>query len=472
MNRPATMRRSARQLELALLALLASLAVLAWTRLGATSAYWLSGRAYLLVLFACTPSLFYLRRARRHPERAERLPLLPVLGLIYAVYYGLPPLLVDRPTFMSAAPTSEALQRAVDLALGGWLALLAGYSIRLGRGPSKLAFRMDEIRARQLAWPLALAGLACHLALRANWVPRAFVQPVLLLSWLHQVGVGVGLILALRGRLGNVAKAAVLGLGVPSLFLVRLGEYGISSLVFVAIYVLLLLWAVRGAIPWKLALPALAVLLLFKGGVAEFRRALAFGGPGSSTQLARATLLADLVRDHVANEGVAVAAVRSARTVRDRTSMIALMGHVLERCPDHVPHWGGRSYAALPASVIPRAVWPNKPQKQLGQTFGHAFGLLAPDDRGTSINLPQTVELFVNFGSAGVLLGMAVFGLLYRWLVRHLAGAASDDGTLLVGALLFSRLCNVESDASLVFGTVIQSALVLYVCLRLFGART
>ncbi|MEX1026212.1 MAG: hypothetical protein WD226_14150 [Planctomycetota bacterium] len=472
MTREERLAQSAVRMRYALIAVLLGLAYLAFRRLGATDAYWLSGRAYLLVLVATAPSLVYLRRAAEAPERAERLPLLPVLGLIHAVYYGLPPLLVDRPTFMSAAPSSAALQAGVDLVLFGWLALLAGYHLPLGKAPTRAAFRLDEQRALALAWPLALLGFGCHLLLRSGSVPAALEQPVLLVSWLHQIGVGIGIIAALRGRLGGVARAAVLLLGVPSLFLVQFGAYGVGPLVFVALFVLYLVWAVRGAVPWSLVLPALALLLLIKGGVSEFRRALATSAPGSTTQWERARLLTDLVRAHVGGGNAASAVLDAGRTVRDRTSMIALFAHVIERTPEHVAHWRGDSYRALPASVVPRAVWPDKPTKQLGQTFGHAFGLLAPDDVGTSINLPQTVELFVNFGASGVVIGMALFGWLYRWLARRLAGWDADDGTILVGALIFARLAGVESDTSLVWGTVLQAAIVLYLCFRLFGARS
>ena len=57
-------------------------------------------------------------------------------------------------------------------------------------------------------------------------------------------------------------------------------------------------------------------------------------------------------------------------------------------------------------------LWPDKPEERLGQAFGHRYGVLQPADTITSENVPWLTEFFVNFGIAGVLLGMSLVGLV------------------------------------------------------------
>ena len=80
--------------------------------------------------------------------------------------------------------------------------------------------------------------------------------------------------------------------------------------------------------------------------------------------------------------------------------------------------------------------------------------------------LPQLVELFVNFGWTGVLLGMAAIGALYRVLYARLNQPGVGEGTTLLAAVVFAELVNIESDFSLVFGGLLQTAVVLYFVLR------
>jgi hypothetical protein len=77
-------------------------------------------------------------------------------------------------------------------------------------------------------------------------------------------------------------------------------------------------------------------------------------------------------------------------------------------------------------AMIPRAVWPDKPvYAGSGGLVTRFTGLTFA--KGTSVGIGQVMELYVNFGRAGVLAGYLLLGLLLGWLDAR-AGAALVTG--------------------------------------------
>jgi hypothetical protein len=95
-------------------------------------------------------------------------------------------------------------------------------------------------------------------------------------------------------------------------------------------------------------------------------------------------------------------------------------------------------------TIVPRFLWPSKPSLQAGYEFGQKYLGLPPEIR-TSIPITQPGDLYMNFGLAGVLLGMAAWGavasLLYRWFVRQASVAA-----ILVYVTAISIIVTIEAD--------------------------
>ena len=81
---------------------------------------------------------------------------------------------------------------------------------------------------------------------------------------------------------------------------------------------------------------------------------------------------------------------------------------------------GGETILNAFIALIPRAVWPNKPIVGGGGDIvtnytGIEFA------RGTSVGAGQILEFYVNFGRAGVLVGMFILGLLIGFFDLHAA---------------------------------------------------
>ncbi len=78
-----------------------------------------------------------------------------------------------------------------------------------------------------------------------------------------------------------------------------------------------------------------------------------------------------------------------AQTVGERSATADLLADVIQRTPSDVPYWRGETYVSLVGAFVPRILWPDKPEKNIGQRFGHRYELhLGIEDTGTSINLP------------------------------------------------------------------------------------
>jgi hypothetical protein len=66
---------------------------------------------------------------------------------------------------------------------------------------------------------------------------------------------------------------------------------------------------------------------------------------------------------------------------------------------------------------------------------------------------------------------MLGIGVLYAFVGLKLNHPLAGEGTTLIGALIYSELVNIESDFSLVFGGLLQTAVVLWLVLRLCAPR-
>lgn len=417
----------------------------------------------LLTLAALAPAL---RRWSRPPllseEEAAPMPVLPLVGVLHALYFGLPLLLGG-----GGSPRWAAL--AGGVALGGWGLFCAGHRARaFGAFPSplRLSFAGDRSQARA-AWAFVGLGAVLGRIVPAGAESSSLGQLAVLLPELERVGIGLLVLLAFRGALSRSRRLLLWAGLVPLHLVVQLVTGSIANLAWFGIFLVFLAWGRGRRVPVLLLLLSALTLGVFRG-VAEAYRVVARGrteaGLTDKIGLFRTALDGWM-------EGGPSARERTLELMRRRTDHAALLSLVLEKTPGEVPYWKGESYRHFPASFVPRFLWPGKPSKRVGQEFGHRYGVLAPDDRTTSVNLPLLVELQANFGGVGTSLGMAALGALYALLQSGLNRRGMGDGGLLIGAYVLARLLNVESDFSLVFGAVPYKAAFLWVALRVAGAR-
>ncbi|MDB5273293.1 MAG: hypothetical protein JWO58_1660 [Chitinophagaceae bacterium] len=102
----------------------------------------------------------------------------------------------------------------------------------------------------------------------------------------------------------------------------------------------------------------------------------------------------------------------------------------------------GESMAYLSYAFIPRALWKDKPVIAQGVWFALRIGKAYVHEGGAannSINMTSAGELYLNFGLAGVIVGMFIIGGLaaYMWLISGFADSANNVLGGMFGLYLF-----------------------------------
>ncbi len=79
------------------------------------------------------------------------------------------------------------------------------------------------------------------------------------------------------------------------------------------------------------------------------------------------------------------------------------------------------------ALFVPRFLWPDKPMFMMGRDFGVKFRVVNVVDDKTRIAVTVPGELYWNFDLPGILLGMALWGMVVRLVYRRYASSAGLD---------------------------------------------
>ena len=119
-----------------------------------------------------------------------------------------------------------------------------------------------------------------------------------------------------------------------------------------------------------------------------------------------------------------------------RIDGLSIMSVIVRDTPAVVPHQGGWTLWYIPLAYIPRALWPGKPIFDMGQfvTDNYWGGPGIKSNTG-----PTWVgEFYMNFGLAGVAIGMAFLGVFFRILHETLFRRPTTIPLLLACVILLS----------------------------------
>lgn len=105
--------------------------------------------------------------------------------------------------------------------------------------------------------------------------------------------------------------------------------------------------------------------------------------------------------------------VRHLELIDDRLNQNHLVGAAVRVTPALVPHAHGETLYVAMLAIIPRAIWPDKPVvggsgQYVSRHTMMEFGA------GTSVGMGQILELYINFGTTFVLVGMFALGAMLR----------------------------------------------------------
>lgn len=427
--------------------------------------------AALLCALCLLPSWSYLRAAapRRRP-----IPFMPIIGLLYALYFALPAALgAYNQHYKIVLSPAWDYDEAVFVALAGWVSLLlsmemSGFLFPIRMGVTRSA--VPDQRLRNDAALLILLGLAVDVVRKLFAIPIEIAGVLIFGSSLGWFGSGLLVMLNVRRQLTTPWRLLTY-VGVIGFFALAIASGSVAAAAFYGTVVVVAAWIGRGrlSLAWLVGILIGGVVIVSLRGVSEQYRKIVWYQEQGGGIVQRTQLFFELLQQRVETDGIEGAISQGFETTAGRSANLDLLADVIRRTPNEVPYWEGSTYLSLVGAFVPRFLWPDKPTKELGQAFGHRYGYVGVNDNGTAINLPILVEFFINFGTPGVLFGMAIVGLIYRLVERAVNNPGQDDILSLAGIVLMIPLTNIESDFSLGFGGLILNGLALWLVLRLMG---
>ncbi len=129
------------------------------------------------------------------------------------------------------------------------------------------------------------------------------------------------------------------------------------------------------------------------------------------------------------------------------------LSHVLLKTPSQVPFWKGSSYIFF-SKLIPRFIWADKPTENMGYKFGTTYGIISADNKSTSINTPIIVEMYINFGFPGIVIGMFLLAIFYMLVNAYFNNIQMSDYAKIISISMIFNLISHESNFSLTFGNL------------------
>ena len=144
---------------------------------------------------------------------------------------------------------------------------------------------------------------------------------------------------------------------------------------------------------------------------------------------------------------------------------------IVEQTPKNVEFLKGESYKYLIRGFVPGILWKNKPQDHISHDAGIRYGVLWYKDCCTSWNVPIISEMYMNFGTKGVAIGMFIFGFFLRILIFFFSLKNKQNFEYIIGFFCLIPLFYVETTASHLFGSFYKNYILLMImmfCYRYF----
>ena len=417
----------------------------------------LSGEEILLSLaivwLGLVPSFQYLLDADAPP-----MPFMPLVGIFYAVSYGVSNFFEGVVVWRISGLNHKALV----LVIAGLICLYASFytskrSLWRAVTPVRLPRAVPLNFFIWLSWLLLSTRIAIFFFPGLKDIPsmNQLLEPVV------YFGYGIFFILYCRGYLNRFQKIIFLCGVIPFDILYRLTSGLLSQVMLLVLFLSLMHWYEKRKISITFAFFIVFSYLFFIPAKAEYRNLTWNSGGMSQLNLVeKAKLFWDL--NYVLYTEPQNREKAFERSPMSRIAYAVLFSAVVDRTPETVPYWNGETYKPLLSKVIPRAIWPDKPLEVIGGHFGHRYGFIQPTDTTTSVNLPWLIEMYANFGTWGVLVGMGLLGFLFAFLEMKFNRNEMSFLEFILGTTVLFRLINQESNFSLLFGNTVQVSLFLY----------
>ena len=144
-----------------------------------------------------------------------------------------------------------------------------------------------------------------------------------------------------------------------------------------------------------------------------------------------------------------------------------IISNVLYSIPARFPYAEGETIVtSLAASIVPRVLWPDKPEAGGAYNFKRFLGITL---RGWSANLSPFGEAWGNFGKTGGIIFMFFFGLLFNYFFYLLLKIAVKTPSLILWfPYLFFYAVSIENDVLTMVNSFSKAAIFTYFIYKAF----
>lgn len=204
-------------------------------------------------------------------------------------------------------------------------------------------------------------------------------------------------------------------------------------------------------VPWVFLLIFTPVVALLHLGKSEMRRLYWQEKRPAPTLTALPAYFSEWVSYSLKTSREREEGISQQSTIFERASLIQMLCLCVEQVPRFNPYLFGESYIDIPAQVIPRFLWPNKPSSLMANVrLGLYFGLIDPlDPFKVSIAFGMIAESYVNFG----LFGVGLFGFLFGSAFKRVSLLAQSAPQFSALGILMILLTAWSFQAELVLAT-------------------
>ncbi|WP_156469189.1 hypothetical protein [Cephaloticoccus primus] len=299
---------------------------------------------------------------------------------------------------------------------------------------------------------------------------------------------------AIPGELSRALGALFFGIGTLSIFISsRIWGLGLMSpwqktflllnicfQVILLFYSLYLIWGIsivalaiisysmsRRSLPWLPLVIFLPIISLLHLGKGEMRQKYwvdnARGGRAEQIEINQLPLyFAEWIGYGLQAERVAKDTHVKQDTIFDRASLIHMLCLSVDRVPREQPYLGGESYIDIPALLVPRILWKNKPIALISnQRLSLYFDLVSPDNPSTvSIAFGMLAEAYINFGYIGVITLAALLGFGLNRLAHASTQAPQFSFIGILSILLTAWSLQVEQVAVTWLSSLFQAMVI------------
>ena len=395
---------------------------------------------------------------------------LPVVLIVYFLQYGLPIFTLkaySMDVFSTQSLPASSVEKSLLLALIGLICILFGYYYpgrrRVARVLPAICMQWQNKKAVQIV-ALALAGLALAVfvvsfQLKLSPDIQAYVN---LPSEFFFLAIIALLILQLEGGISKRLVALLWIILIPVRALMGFAQGALGFAMIEAAALLITYSTLRRRIPWVVFILGFAAFF-FMQPIKGLMRSMVFAGRVANSEQDQGQKFSALAV--TGEQGLAVVENLDPGDLlaiaTNRLAGIMVFATVVDLTPEDVPYWYGASYYKLLFLPIPRLIYPEKPNELPGNVLAHKYGMLAPENWESSINLLQLLELYGNFGPIGVILGSILIGMIYRTISDLFLHPGSGLGALVGALYLFTHLTDIENAASSIFGGLLIDSIVI-----------